>query len=66
MPVGNVDVPNPGNFHNLPHKSLPPCFVQGSLIGGSCIILVPFGQGNHVNLVQENDMVPFYPFGHET
>lgn len=27
--------------HDLPHKYLPPCFVQGSLNGGSCVILVP-------------------------
>lgn len=40
--IVNMDVPNPGNFHMIYLINLPPCFVQGSLIGGSCIILVPF------------------------
>lgn len=37
-----MDVSNPGNFHIIYLINLPPCFVQGSLIGGSRIILVPF------------------------
>lgn len=43
MPVGNVDIPKTGNFHMIYRTNLFLLFfVQGSLIGGSCVILVPF------------------------